>query len=396
MGMKVLTVDDSKTVRLIVTKHLSAFGVEILEAENGEIGVAKAKEGMPDLILLDYNMPVMDGHQTLLALKDDPVTKPIPVIMLTTETVQETVLKLVQVGLKDFIAKPFTREILLKKVNSIMKIYEGDEPPSPENVHAPAAALPLPPGGEGKTVVLAIDDKVNILKQVTEFLGEKYFVIQAETAAAAEEAMGKYHFDFILLDLTMPDKNWADIFASYQSIKKDAASPKKVATMTLRTADADIAKASSLGIQVHLYKPFAAPTDVTGVLENLQALASGKKLPWLERAGDVRILHCPSNKSTKHETFVNALKGEIKQEIEGMAEEGLTKLAIDLGEGFISGVNIAQKFIDFVEFTAKLKLNVRLVVESAQARESAKGLAEIAHLPTDTTLDFSLKAFSGQ
>jgi len=395
MSKKVLTIDDSKTVRLIITKHLSVFGVEVLEAENGEIGVAKAKEGKPDLILLDYNMPVMDGHQTLLALKDDPSTSPIPVIMLTTETVQDTVLKLIKLGLKDYIAKPFTREILLKKVNSVLGLFEGEEPPSPDNVQTAAAGSPHPPGSEGKIVVLAIDDKPNILKMLAEYLGDQYFVIPAETGAAAEDAMKKYHFDYMFLDLTMPDKDWSAIYNSYVSIKKDAATPKRVAIMTLRTAEADISKAAGLGIQVILYKPFMAP-DAKNAMDNVQALASGKKLPWLERCGDVRILRCPGDKNPKINTFVSALKTEVAKEVEGMAEEGLTKLIIDLGEGFLSSVNIAQKFIDFINHTAKLQLNIRLVGESAQAREAAKNFSEIAHLPIDTSLEFALKSFEGQ
>jgi two-component system cell cycle response regulator len=391
MSNKVLTIDDSKTVRLIITKHLSVFGVEVFEAENGEIGVAKAKETKPDLILLDYNMPVKDGHQTLLELKEDPSTNPIPVIMLTTETVQETVLKLIKLGLKDYIAKPFTREILLKKVNGIFKIYDGDEPPSAENVQAVAAAAPPPPGSEGKTAILAIDDKVNILKMLSEYLGDKYFVFQAETAAAAEEALSKYHFDYMFLDLTMPDKNWSEIYNSYVSIKKEAASPKKVAAMTLLTAEADIAKAMGMGIQVMLYKPFTA-ADTANAIENLQTLASGKKLPWLERRGDIRILRCPGNKSSKLNTFIGEIKTEIVKEVEGMAEEGHTNLIIDLGEGFLD-TKTAQKFIDFIGMTAKLKLNIRLVAESTQAREAAKSFSEISHLPTDISLDVALKAF---
>ena len=393
MSKKVLTIDDSKTVRLIVTKHLSPFGIEILEAENGEIGVAKAKEGKPDLILLDFNMPVKDGYSTLIELKDDPSTNPIPVIMLTTETVQETVFKLIKLGLKDYVAKPFTREILLKKVNASLGLYEGDEPPTMESMlAAEAVKASLPPGSEGKTVVLAIDDKVNILKMLVEYLGDKYFVIQAETGAAAEEAMEQYHFDYMFLDLTMPDKNWADIYSSYVKIKKEAASPKRVAVMTLRTAEADIAKATGFGVHVVLYKPFTA-LDVTSAMDNMQTLASGKKLPWLERYGNVRILRCPSDKSSKINAFVAALRGEILQEIEGMVEEGLNRLVIDLGEGFLSSVNIAQKFIDFVNHTAKLQLDIRLVVESAQAREAAKNFSEIAHLPTDISLEFALKSY---
>jgi len=388
--MKVLTIDDSKTVRLIVTKHLSAFGIEILEAENGEAGVAKAKEGKPDLILLDYNMPVMDGHQTLLALKDDPSTSPIPVIMLTTETVQDTVLKLIKLGLKDFIAKPFTREILLKKVNSVLSIYEGDEPPSAENMQS-AAPLPRPAGSEGKTVILAVDDKANILKMVEDFLGDQYFVIKAETGAAAEEAMKKNSFDYMFLDLTMPDMNWSDIHGVYIKTVKEA-SPKKIAVMTLRTAEADISKAAGHGIQVTLYKPFTAP-DVANVMENLVALASGKKLPWLERNGNIRILRCPGDKNPKINAFVSALKTEVLKEVEGMAEDGLKNLIIDMGEGFLSSVNIAQKFIDFITHTAKLQLDIRLVVESAQAREAVKNFSEIAPLPTDMSMEVALKAF---
>lgn len=390
MGKKVLTIDDAKTVRMIVTKNLSPFGIEILEAENGEIGVAKAKEGLPDLILLDYNMPVMDGHQTLLALKDDPATSQIPVIMLTTETVQDTVLKLIKLGLKDFIAKPFTREILLKKINTVLELYVGDEPPSAESVLAANAAPPIPPGAEGKTVVLAIDDKSNILKMLAEYLGDQYFVLQAETGAAAEEHMKQYQFDYMFLDLTMPDKNWADIYASYIKIKKDAATPKRVAVMTLRTAEADIAKATGSGVQVILYKPFTA-TEAMDAMENLQSLASGKKLPWLERSGNVRILRCPGGKHPKLPAFVTALKGEIIQEIEGMAEEGLTKLIIYLGDEFLSDTNRTQKFMDFINHTAKLHLNIRLAGESA--REAVKNYSEFAHLPMDTSLEFALKAF---
>src|SRR5512141_666904 len=117
MPVNVLTVDDSKVLRMIVTRHLKPFGVETIEAENGEVGIAKAKQTKPDLILLDYNMPVMDGYRTLEALKADSELRHIPVIMLTTEASAETVVRLIKLGLKDYIAKPFSREDLLKKVN---------------------------------------------------------------------------------------------------------------------------------------------------------------------------------------------------------------------------------------------------------------------------------------
>jgi CheY-like chemotaxis protein len=147
MGNKVLTIDDSKAVRMILSRHLRQFGIEMVEAENGAVGLLKAKETMPNLILLDYNMPVMDGYSTLEYLKKDPATKNIPVIMLTTEAVQETVLRLIKLGLRDYITKPFSREDFLKKVNKLLNLFEGDQVPPEQKAGpapAPAEAAPKP------------------------------------------------------------------------------------------------------------------------------------------------------------------------------------------------------------------------------------------------------------
>ena len=65
MKPKILTVDDSKTIRLIVTKALKPFDVDVLEASNGVEGVAVAMREKPDLILLDLTMPIMDGSECL-------------------------------------------------------------------------------------------------------------------------------------------------------------------------------------------------------------------------------------------------------------------------------------------------------------------------------------------
>jgi CheY-like chemotaxis protein len=134
MSRAVLTVDDSKVVRTIVGRYLKPFGVDVLEAENGQVGLAMAQEHHPQLILLDYNMPVMDGFKTLESLKQDTNLREIPVIMLTTEAVADTVMKLIKLGLKNYITKPFSRVDLLKKVNMVLHLYEGDEVPSEEKM----------------------------------------------------------------------------------------------------------------------------------------------------------------------------------------------------------------------------------------------------------------------
>jgi hypothetical protein len=118
---------------------------------------------------------------------------------------------------------------------------------------------------------------------------------------------------------------------------------------------------------------------------------TGKNKSHLENNGDIRILHCPSDKSPKFRTFASALNSDILKEIDEMAEEGLNKLVIALEDGFLSDIITAQKFIDLIEHTSKLSISTRLVAESQQAREAIKQYSETAQLPTDTSLDCALK-----
>ena len=116
MRLKVLTVDDSKTVRIIVRKSFKTYDCDVLEAQNGVEGLAMAAKENPDIILLDITMPVMDGVEMLTKLKSDPALKAIPVIMLTAEAGRENVMKIAKIGVRDYIVKPFKEEVLVDKV----------------------------------------------------------------------------------------------------------------------------------------------------------------------------------------------------------------------------------------------------------------------------------------
>ncbi len=83
MAKKILVVDDEPGVRMILSLKLEDRGYEVLTAEDGAEAVRLAGEKMPDLILLDLNMPGMDGSEAAMELKDNEVTKKIPVIFLT-------------------------------------------------------------------------------------------------------------------------------------------------------------------------------------------------------------------------------------------------------------------------------------------------------------------------
>ena len=124
MRNKILTVDDSKTVRIIVRKAFKAFDCEILEAGNGVEGLAVAAKDIPDIILLDITMPVMDGVTMLGKLKEDDALKQMPVIMLTAESGRENVLQISKLGIHDYLVKPFRAEQLIEKASRAVPLQK--------------------------------------------------------------------------------------------------------------------------------------------------------------------------------------------------------------------------------------------------------------------------------
>ena len=122
MALKVLTVDDSKTIRMIVKKAFKPYDCELFEAENGVEGLATAAKEKPGLIVLDITMPVMNGIEMLEKLKSEPDLKEIPVIMLTAESGKDNVMQIVKMGVKDYMVKPFKGEDLIGRVEKIIKL----------------------------------------------------------------------------------------------------------------------------------------------------------------------------------------------------------------------------------------------------------------------------------
>jgi DNA-binding response OmpR family regulator len=131
MALKVLTVDDSKTIRMIVKKAFKQYDCEMFEAENGVEGLAAAAKEKPGLIVLDITMPVMNGMEMLEKLKAEAGLKDIPVIMLTAESGKDNVMQIVKMGVKDYMVKPFKGEDLIGRVEKIMQLA-----PKPEDDNA--------------------------------------------------------------------------------------------------------------------------------------------------------------------------------------------------------------------------------------------------------------------
>ena len=112
----ILVVDDSATERHIMDEILSANGFEVAFAEDGEKGVAQAKEIKPDLIIMDVVMPGMNGFQATRAITSDPETQHIPVIICSTKSQVTDKVWGARQGAKEYVVKPIDAAELLSKI----------------------------------------------------------------------------------------------------------------------------------------------------------------------------------------------------------------------------------------------------------------------------------------
>jgi two-component system chemotaxis response regulator CheY len=126
VASRILTVDDMATMRKIIKSLLNQLGyTNIDEAENGKEALAKLKQNKYDLVLLDWNMPEMDGITLLQEIRKDTHLKDIPVIMVTAEAKKENVLIAIQSGANNYIVKPFTAETLKEKLEKVWQQING-------------------------------------------------------------------------------------------------------------------------------------------------------------------------------------------------------------------------------------------------------------------------------
>ena len=128
MTPRILSIDDSKTIRLLLARLFRPFDCEWREAANGEEGLAAASRERPDLIILDHNMPVMDGVTMLRRMREDPVLKRTPVIMLTAESGLDNLATVARLGVRDYVTKPFREEELLAKASRIISLIPRADP----------------------------------------------------------------------------------------------------------------------------------------------------------------------------------------------------------------------------------------------------------------------------
>jgi two-component system, cell cycle response regulator len=256
----VLTVDDSRAVRTIVSKQVRDLGFEVMEAEDGVQGLAKLADCQFDLVILDVTMPNMDGPTMLGQMRQAGNTT--PVIMLTSESKRSIIAGAMKSGITDYILKPFKPEELRNKILAVLQ--RGGEPEEvvssaspggapPAGVVEAAAPAPREQGARPFVDVMVVDDMENVHKRLRAMLpahlGMNGFTSAQSALASAREKV----YRVVVVDTEIPDVNSAVLAQQIKVLQPHAA----FVALALRTAGGDPAKElKEQGFADVLFKPF--------------------------------------------------------------------------------------------------------------------------------------------
>ena len=311
MRYKILTVDDSKTVRIIVKKAFKTFDCEILEAGNGVEGLALAAKENPDLILLDVTMPVMDGVEMLTKLKSDPALKGIPVMMLTAEGGRDNVLKIAKIGVRDYLVKPFKEDVLIEKAGRVIDLKPLSETPSKaKSIFDPAD-------------ILIVEDKPAIIQQIQEGLKHTPWKVPGVTTQGeAIDFCSRTPPDMMLVSLSLPEESAFTLFRLIRTNVKTKYTP--VFALVVKTETAQQQQAQTVGFSAIITKPI----DL-GELETKMAKAMNLDTSQRYYAveGDSLIMRLPENCSP---AVIAEAATYLKPKFAQAVDAGHNKVVIDI------------------------------------------------------------------
>lgn len=342
MRYKILTVDDSKTVRIIVKKAFKSFDCEIIEAANGVEGLAAASKETPDLILLDITMPVMDGVEMLTKLKSDPALKAIPVIMLTAEGGRDNVLKIAKIGVRDYIVKPFKEEVLVEKAGRIIDLKPlSDGPQKAKSIFDPAT-------------LLVVEDKPAIIQQIQEGLKHTPWKIHGvNTTGEAIDFCSKNVPDLIIISLSLPEDAAFTLFRLIRQNVKTKYTP--IFGLVVKTEVAAQQQAQQVGFSYIVTKPLEI-SDLESKIAKAMNLDTSQR--YFAVDGDVFVMRLPENTS---QAVVGEVANYLKPKISEAVDSGIVKAVIDLHE--LKGLNmpVIKLLIQAMQTCKDLALQYTLV-----------------------------------
>src|SRR5262245_15847763 len=262
-----LVVDDSSVIRKVARRILEGLSFGITEAEDGQQALDACKRDMPDAVLLDWNMPVMDGYEFLKALRRMPGGDKPKVVFCTTETDVVHIARALHAGANEYIMKPFDKEIVESRFREVGLIWAPPRfkcrarqsrlcrvacPMSLAATIAPAASA----SGQAPIRVMVVDDAVVVRGLVSRWIDEEpgmQVVASLRTGRQAVDQLERTNPDVVILDAEMPDLDGLSALPLLLEKKRDLV-VIMASTLTRRNAEVSL-KALSYGAADYIPKP---------------------------------------------------------------------------------------------------------------------------------------------
>lgn len=365
---RILTVDDSRSVRMIVTKQLADLDVEIEEAEHGEEGLQKLEELEFDLVLLDVTMPVLDGPGMLERMR--AAGNKTPVVMLTSESKRSIVSSLVKMGIDDYILKPFRPEELRAKVMKSLKREESAVVMADGRPSEPAGASAAPSGAKSFVDVLVVDDMENVQKKLRTLLPERLSMNSCVSGQTALTQCRERVYRMILVDKELPDVAGTSLVKQLKTLQPNAA----VLAMTLRTTNDIGAELKTLAFDGVLYKPFTQDSIEDLLIEYFDTQELTHRDDNIVRISEYK------GKRERFDKYYKRLVSLLKEDFHYLAQACFEDVIVNALALPNESQRNAQLVRDVAAEAEKLGLQLRLV-GGAELAQCLKGYTETAEVP---------------
>jgi two-component system, cell cycle response regulator len=384
---RVLTVDDSRAVRMLVSKNAREMGLEVEEAEDGQQGLAKAAEGSYDLIVLDVTMPVLDGPGMLAELRTRGDKT--PVLMLTSESKRSIVASLMKMGIEDYILKPFKTDELKVKIAKALKM-SVTAPPSgdalaremasivqaPSGADAKAAGVVAGAGGKQFTDILCVDDMENVAKRLRTMIPEHLTLNNATSAAAALAVCRERVFRIIMIDNDIPDVDSSSLMRQLRVMQPQAV----FIALSLRSVARAKEDASEAGFHSVIFKPF----EQAALEEFQQRHFDNQEL--IATTDNVISITPFKGRETRLPGYFVQVTSLVSKALEEIAAACYAEVIVDISQVPLLPDQTARMVLQLSERTRKVGLEIRLV-GSAAVSTNLKQLVETSDLPVFPTVE---------
>lgn len=261
--LRALVVDDIGVMRLLVRNNLRAIGIaDIMLAANGREALELLQRRRFDLVITDWNMPLMDGLAFLKQLRQSERHRDVPVILMTADGDRAQVRAAITAGVTEFLIKPFTFGTFQRKVQRVLDGIETALPlPTDASEPTPTAATPAwsAPGGksyvpDAAATILTVDDISDNIRLITGILKDDYRV---KGAKSGEKALQIARSDdpphLILLDIMMPGMNGLEVCRQLKSDPQTQDIP--IIFLTVKAEAEDVIGGLELGAVDYVTKP---------------------------------------------------------------------------------------------------------------------------------------------